>query len=191
MAERTDLATSPAAPSSSSTSSPVGADDARGAPAQLLVVPMAGLEVTADPRHVLVTYALGSCIAVIVHDPKRRLGGMIHFMLPSSAMSPDKAREKPAMFGDTGVPLLFESMYALGTRKQDLTVKVVGGAKICDDHGVFDIGRRNHLIVRQMFWKVGVVIAAEDVGGDGSRTARLEVATGRTTIRTKSGERSL
>lgn len=167
------------------------AADERATTTQLVVVPMAGLEVTADPRHVLVTYALGSCIAVIVHDAKRRLGGMIHFMLPSSSMSPDKAREKPAMFGDTGVPLLFESMYALGTAKKDLTVKVVGGAKICDDHGVFDIGRRNHLIVRQMFWKVGVVIAAEDVGGDGSRTARLEVATGRTTIRTKSGERVL
>jgi chemotaxis protein CheD len=182
MPERPELAEAPQASPSA---------DVRAAPTQLVVVPMAGLEVTADPRHVLVTYALGSCIAIIVHDAKRRLGGMIHFMLPSSSMSPDKAREKPAMFGDTGVPLLFESMYALGTTKRDLTVKVVGGAQICDDHGVFDIGRRNHLIVRQMFWKVGVVIAAEEVGGDGSRTARLEVATGRTTIRTKTGERVL
>lgn len=185
MPERSELAESPAQQASPP------ADESRASPTQLIVVAMAGLEVTADPRHVLVTYALGSCIAVIVHDAKRRLGGMIHFMLPSSSMSPEKAREKPAMFGDTGVPLLFESMYALGTSKKDLTVKVVGGAKICDDHGVFDIGRRNHLIVRQMFWKVGVVIAAEEVGGDGSRTARLEVATGRTTIRTKSGERVL
>lgn len=165
--------------------------EARPAPSQLLVVAMAGLEVTADPRHVLVTYALGSCIAVIVHDAKRQLGGMLHFMLPNASTSPEKAREKPAMFGDTGVPLLFESMYALGSSKKDLTVKVVGGAKICDEKGVFDIGRRNHVIVRQMFWKNGVVVAAEDVGGDSSRTARLEVATGRVTIRTSGGDRTL
>jgi chemotaxis protein CheD len=181
MADRQDAYAATSAP----------AEIARPLPPQLVVVAMAGLEVSADPRHVLVTYALGSCIAVIVHDAKRQLGGMLHFMLPNASTSPEKAREKPAMFGDTGVPLLFESMYRLGSTKKDLTVKVVGGAKICDEKGVFDIGRRNHLIVRQMFWKNGVVVAAEDVGGETSRTARLEVATGRLVIRTSAGDRIL
>jgi chemotaxis protein CheD len=87
------------------------------------------------------------------------------------------------MFADTGVPLLFEEMYKLSCRKADLIVKVVGGANIHDENGTFEIGRRNYVILRKMFWKVGVSVLAEDVGGSVSRTARLSLATGKTTVR--------
>jgi chemotaxis protein CheD len=147
-----------------------------------IAVGMGELEVSADPESVLVTYALGSCIAVIVHDPVRRVGGMIHYMLPASSITPEKAKERPAMFADTGVPMLFQRMYALSCRKSDLVVKVVGGASINDENGTFDIGRRNYVILRKMFWKVGVVVAAEDVGGHVSRTTRLFIESGRTVV---------
>lgn len=160
-------------------------------PPQQITVDMADFQVSADPNSVLVTYALGSCIAVIVHDPIRRIGGMIHYMLPASTASPDKAREKPAMFADTGIPLLFQTMYAHGSNKKDLVVKVAGGSKLYDDHGTFDIGKRNYTMMRKMFWKVGVVIAAEDVGGSKSRTVRLDVATGAVSVRSPGEEISL
>ena len=145
----------------------------------LLTVDIADLKVTADPNVVLVTYALGSCIAVIVHDPVRCAGGMIHYMLPLSETAPEKARERPAMFADTGIPLLFHSMYGLGCEKKDLVVKVAGGGCISDEKGFFAIGKRNYTILRKMFWKAGVLTAAEDVGGSRSRTTRLFVGTGR------------
>lgn len=152
-----------------------------------LVVEIADLKVSSNPAVVLVTYALGSCIAVIVYDPVMKAGGMIHYMLPLSESSPEKATERPAMFADTGIPLLFHSMYALGCKKPDLIVKVAGGGSLYDDNGHFAIGRRNYTILRKMFWKAGVMISAEDVGGTKSRTARLFVDTGRCTI-TASGE---
>jgi chemotaxis protein CheD len=152
-----------------------------------VVVEIADLKVSSNPSVVLVTYALGSCIAVIVHDPVMKAGGMIHYMLPLSESSPEKATERPAMFADTGIPLLFHSMYALGCKKQDLVVKVAGGGSLYDDNGHFAIGQRNYTILRKMFWKAGVMISAEDVGGTKSRTVRLFVDTGRCTI-TASGE---
>lgn len=152
-----------------------------------LVVEIADLKVSSNPAVVLVTYALGSCIAVIVYDPVMKAGGMIHYMLPLSESSPEKATERPAMFADTGIPLLFHSMYALGCKKPDLIVKVAGGGSLYDDNGHFAIGQRNYTILRKMFWKAGVMISAEDVGGTKSRTARLFVDTGRCTI-TASGE---
>lgn len=147
-----------------------------------IAVGMGELEVSADPETILVTYALGSCVAVIVHDPVRRVGGMIHYMLPISAITPEKAKARPAMFADTGVPMLFQRMYSLSCKKSDLVVKVVGGASINDDNGTFDIGRRNYVVLRKMFWKVGVIVAAEDVGGHVSRTTRLFVESGRTVV---------
>jgi chemotaxis protein CheD len=156
-----------------------------------LTVDISDIKLSAEPDDLIVTYALGSCIAVMVHDPVRVAGGMIHYMLPLSETSPEKAKTKPAMFADTGIPLLFQSMYKLGCRKQDLVVKVAGGGALYDDKGLFSIGKRNYTILRKMFWKSSVIIQAEDVGGAKSRTARLYVGTGRCTISSQGAETEL
>jgi chemotaxis protein CheD len=153
-----------------------------------VVVGMADMQITSDPNAVLITYALGSCIAVLVYDPTKRVGGMIHYMLPNSTVAPEKAAKNPAMFADTGVPLLFEKMYARSCRKQDLVVRVTGGAKLYEDNGAFEIGKRNHVLLRKMFWRVGVNVAGEDVGGSVARTARLFLADGRATVRKNGGD---
>ncbi len=154
----------------------------------VLTVGMGDLQVTSDPDRVLVTYALGSCIALVVHDPIRFVGGMIHFQLPLSSVSPEKAQLRPGMFADTGVPMLFHKMYALSARKPDMIVKIIGGAKICDTEDTFEIGKRNYVTLRKMLWKAGVGVAAEDVGGTASRTVRLFVNDGRTSIKTADGQ---
>lgn len=154
----------------------------------LITVEISDMRVSSDPESVLVTYALGSCIAVIVHDPVRKIGGMIHYMLPLSESCPEKAKAKPAMFADTGIPLLFKSMYAFGSEKKDLLVKVAGGGALYDDKGLFNIGKRNYTVLRKMFWKAGVIISSEDVGGAKSRTTRLWVGTGRCTVTSQGTE---
>ena len=153
-----------------------------------ITVDISDMRVSASPDDLIVTYALGSCIAVIVHDPKRKVGGMIHYMLPLSEIAPEKAKDKPAMFADTGIPELFRTMYGLGCDKKNMVVKVTGGGALYDDKGLFSIGKRNYTVLRKMFWKVGVIIAAEDVGGAKSRTARLWVGDGRCTIASQGEE---
>lgn len=148
-----------------------------------ITVGVGDLQVSSDPNSVLVTYGLGSCIAVLVHDPIRRIAGMVHYMLPLSSLTPEKSRERPAMFGDTGVPLLFRRMAELCASKSDLIVKVVGGASIQDQNHAFEIGKRNYVIVRKLLWSAGLAIRAESVGGSVARTARLFVGDGRATVR--------
>lgn len=155
---------------------------------RLITVDIADIKVSNDPSATLITYALGSCIAVTLYEPNRKVGGMIHYMLPLSTVSPDKAKETPAMFADTGIPLLFEKMYALGCKKPDLVVKVIGGGQIYDDNNTFEIGQRNYMVLRKMFWKVGVLISAEDVGGKKSRTTRLHIGNGLVTVRSSGTE---
>jgi len=112
-----------------------------------------------------------------------KVGGMLHYMLPESAMDPEKARQKPAMFADSGIPVLFKSSYALGARKPSIIVKIAGGSQILDENGVFNIGKRNYLALRKIFWKNNVLVSQEHVGGSVNRTVRLEMDTGRVFVK--------
>jgi chemotaxis protein CheD len=156
-----------------------------------LVVGIGDCLVSDDPESVLVTYALGSCIAVLIYDPVTNVGGLLHYMLPESSLDENKARERPYMFADTGIPLLFQSAYRLGAVKSRLDVAVLGGAQVMDTSETFNIGKRNHLALRKIFWKAGVLVRHEDVGGTLSRTVRLEIASGRVVLRHGQTERVL
>jgi chemotaxis protein CheD len=129
-----------------------------------------------------VTYGLGACIALVAHDPERRVGGMIHFMLPFSSSAVDKARERPAMFGDTGIPLLLERIAALGARREALVLKAAGGGLLHGEQSLLRLGQRNHTALRKILWKHQLLLAAEDIGGTKSRTVRLHLGTGRVTV---------
>ncbi|SMC19448.1 chemotaxis protein CheD [Desulfacinum hydrothermale DSM 13146] len=148
-----------------------------------VVVGVADMAVSNRTEDTIITYSLGSCIAVVIYDPKVKVGGMLHYMLPESSTDPVKARSKPAMFADTGIPMLFKESYKYGATKKSLIVKVVGGAQILDEDGVFNIGKRNYMILRKILWKNNVLIAAEHVGGNVNRTVRLELETGRVVLK--------
>jgi chemotaxis protein CheD len=136
-----------------------------------------------SPNDLLVTYSLGSCIAVVIFDPVAGVGGMLHYMLPESSIDQEKARNNPCMFADTGITHLFKGSYQLGARKENIVVKAVGGAQILDPKGLFDIGKRNYLAMRKIFWKNNVAIAAEHIGGETNRTVWLEMDTGRVILK--------
>lgn len=158
-----------------------------------VVVGVGDCRVSADPKAEIVTYALGSCIAVAIWDPVAKVGGMLHFMLPDSSVDRlSGGRDNPFRYADTGTPLLFRTAYQQGAEKRRLVVRLAGGAAVVDDDGVFNIGKRNYAALRKILWKAGVMVHGEDVGGSNSRTVRLEVGSGRFFIRgPKEGEREL
>ena len=151
-----------------------------------ITVGMADLRVTADRDARLVTYALGSCLGIAVHDPVAHVGGLLHVMLPLSELDAAKAKANPAMFVDTGVPALFKACYALGAVKGRMVVKVAGGASSAPPGGAdqFQIGKRNLLTLRKLLWKNGVLLQGEAVGGHQvSRTMSLGVGDGRVSLK--------
>lgn len=143
-----------------------------------LIVGVGDMKASNDPESVLVTYSLGSCIGVGIYDPVVKVGGLLHYMLPESSLDASKAQNNPFMFGDTGIPLLFKEVYKYGAKKNQLQVLVIGGSQILDQNGLFNIGKRNHTLLRKMFWKNNVMIDFEDVGGTVNRTLKLEVKNG-------------
>ncbi|HNZ35631.1 MAG TPA: chemotaxis protein CheD [Syntrophales bacterium] len=152
-----------------------------------LVVGISDLKVSNNPADSMVTYALGSCIAVAVYDPAAKVGGLLHYMLPDSTLDAEKARETPGMFADTGIPLLFKSCYGMGADKKRMVVKVAGGASILDESNFFRIGQKNIMAMRKLFWRNNILIDAEDTGKNFNRTVRLDVGTGRVFIKRAGG----
>lgn len=153
----------------------------------ILVVGIGDCKVSKDSSDVLVTHALGSCIAVVLYDPLARVAGLLHYMLPESSLDPEKAGKAPCAFADTGIPLLLQQVRQLGAANSRLVVMATGGAQMLDPNGTFNIGHRNCLAMRKILWKCGCIVHREEVGGTSSRTVKIAVETGKVRLST-SGE---
>lgn len=131
----------------------------------------------------LVTLGLGSCVAILLHDPVARVGGMAHVLLPDKQLARDSSNL--AKFASTAIPLLAEEVVALGGRRERLGARLVGGASMFASlmaPGTLNMGERNVIASREALRKLGIPIHAEEVGADYGRSVRFDVASGRVTV---------
>ncbi len=155
----------------------------------LHIVTIGDCRVSAQAEDTLVTYALGSCIAVVIFDKHTGVGGLLHVLLPNSRLDEEKARRNPCMFADTGIPLLFQKAYHLGACKQNLRVAVVGGSRVGVTGEYFQVGEANIAAARAVLKQASVPIHCQAVGGSSARTVRLHLGSGRMAIQqTEIGE---
>ena len=125
----------------------------------------------------IVTHALGSCVAVCLWDPEARVGAMLHFLLPESRVNPDRAKKQPGTFADTGIPLLIHAAMARGLNKKRARAHLFGGAAVGAQGGL-DVGKRNALAARRLLWQHGIFVHAEALGGTDPRTVNFSVSDG-------------
>ena len=156
------------------------------------IVGVADAKYSGDRGDLILTHALGSCLGITAHDDVANVGGMLHVMMPLSTINPEKGRANPYMFVNTGVPHFFRQLYAAGAVKRNLRVKVAGGANVHDNgNDRFAIGKRNFIVLKKIFWKNGIMIDADDVGGSSARNLHLEIGTGRVWISTAGVSREM
>ncbi|HEX3875750.1 MAG TPA: chemotaxis protein CheD [Bryobacteraceae bacterium] len=156
----------------------------------LVVVGVADCKVSASAGAEVTTYALGSCIGLAVYDPYVKVGGLLHYMLPDSSIMSGTERNL-YKFADTGIPKLIDEVCALGASKKRLDVWAAGAANMLTTAGGFEIGKRNHQALRRILWKAGLLVQAEAIGGNQSRSVRLEIATGKFWVQEAGEERKL
>lgn len=144
------------------------------------VVGVSDWKVSSNPNETIITYALGSCLGIVVYDPVVKVAGLLHTMLPFSRKDPEKAKGKPAMFVDTGFSVLLKDFYEMGAEKNRIKIFVAGGAsmKTAAKDDYFKIGARNFTTLRKLLWKNGFMIDYQDVGGSISRTMSITVSSG-------------
>lgn len=150
---------------------------------QRIVVGVAELAVTNQAGAILSTYALGSCIGLVAYDALSRAAGLLHLMLPDSTISPEKAARQPAMFADTGVPALFNSLVGVRAQRSRTTLYIAGGASVLSGPDSFQIGERNAAAVRRILAVYGCRVVGVETGGFVNRTLHLDVGSGQLTVK--------
>ena len=142
-----------------------------------LTVGIADMKI-AQGNSVLVTYALGSCIGLCFHDPRLKLGALLHIMLP---INMETGRTHPMKYADTGIRETLKQMEARGSSRSRITVKIAGGAKmfeIAGGSGLGNIGQRNIESVNAILKRENIRLLAQEVGGKVARTLFFDVNTG-------------
>ena len=152
--------------------------------AQRVIIGVGDMAVSNNPQVILSTYALGSCIGVIAYDSVSKVGGILHLMLPDSTISPEKAVKQPAMFADTGLPLLFRAMAGLKAERHRVRIFVAGGAGMLSGSDPFKIGERNSAVTLDFLAKNGLAVRQKEIGGSINRTVHLEVGSGNVGLKT-------
>jgi chemotaxis protein CheD len=129
---------------------------------------------------VLFTIGLGSCVAVALYDPRSRIGGLAHAMLP--APGPGYREAPPGRFATTAVPALLELLEAEGASLRRLRARLAGGASMFRDvlegEGL-RLGRRNIEATRSALSAAGIVVDGEDVFGTYGRSVFLRTTDGK------------
>jgi len=121
---------------------------------------------------ILRSIAIGSCVAVVVYDRARKLGGLAHTMLPGR--SPNA--ESKTKYAEDAIDILFDIIGKLGAKTSDLEVSVVGGANVLQEGDIPDqitdsvLGYLEGLNVR---------LKAKRVGGTERRSVFLDTTSGR------------
>ncbi|OHA24838.1 MAG: hypothetical protein A3D52_02580 [Candidatus Taylorbacteria bacterium RIFCSPHIGHO2_02_FULL_44_36] len=126
---------------------------------------------------------LGSCVAVILYDEERKIGGIAHVMLPSSPSI--NAEDADALkYANHAIHELIKQMLELGARGVALTARLVGGAQVMPNTP--DIGKENIVAIRNTLQELGIKITDEQLGGVVGRSVLFDVTTGMLLINGKS-----
>jgi len=148
----------------------------------LLVAGIGEMVMSADAEAHLVAYGLGSCIALAVWDPKTRVGGLAHFMLPSGPAND----ASPVKFIDTGLDVYIKALEDKGAVLSRCVIKAAGAAAMLMVGGGLAIGKRNSETMATALAQRGLSLSATALGGNAGRTVQLEVGDGRFLIKSLS-----
>jgi chemotaxis protein CheD len=126
------------------------------------------------------TTIVGSCIAVCLWAPGRRLGGMNHYLLPKAPPGGDRLA-KPWSYGELAMPELLARMVAAGASPPDITARVFGGAAITQ-HDLAGPGAGNAALACEWLGAHRIPIVTREVGGRRGRKVLFEVDSGASTV---------
>ncbi|MDK2946541.1 chemoreceptor glutamine deamidase/glutamate methylesterase CheD [Geotoga petraea] len=129
--------------------------------------------VSNDNEELIVTLGLGSCVGVCLLDKKKKIGAMIHVMLPDSG---GKDTPKPGKYADSGIKIVLNEMKNKGANLSSIEAKIAGGAAMFGNSSkTMDIGKRNVEAIKNILKQENIRIVAEDTGGNRARSIEFNV----------------
>lgn len=139
-------------------------------------------DVFASERAGVIRTVLGSCIAVCMHDPVSRVGGMNHFMLPRMIAS--EAALHPTCFGVQAMEVLIGALQRLGGRRDRMFAKLFGGGHVLQTRELADsVPARNIAFIEAFVRDERIDVVARDVGGYLPRCVHFHPHNGKAFVR--------
>ncbi|GLR14966.1 putative chemoreceptor glutamine deamidase CheD 1 [Chitinimonas prasina] len=120
-------------------------------------------EYYATARDMLIVTVLGSCVSACIRDVRMGVGGMNHFMLPSSRLENNDPLSVAARYGTYAMELLITSLIKQGASMKNLEAKVFGGARVLQEFSSSNVGAQNAHFVHQYLAAERIPVVAEDL----------------------------
>jgi chemotaxis protein CheD len=129
---------------------------------------------------------LGSCVAVCLWDPDRRIGGVNHYLLPIPVGegTPDNR------FGLIAIPALVSGLTRHGATAATLRAAIVGGGHPAGAVASTHIGDLNAALADTLLGQCGILVVTRHTGGGFGRKLLFNTGTGELIVRRLGQERS-
>jgi len=166
-----------------------------------------GEGVVVSAPYIVLSSGLGSCVAVILYDARRKIGALAHIMLPAQLRNPEcgmrneqsaiigSAIHNPKLvlspvevstfqFADTALAVLLERLRRRGAVRRDIVAKMVGGARMFSyyEDPNTGIGAQNITSVRHILRRERIALIGEDTGGHHGRCVEFHLDSGRVIV---------
>jgi len=144
-----------------------------------IMVGMAEYRIAYNPTN-LSTWALGSCVAIILFDPSKKIGGLAHCMLPEPHGG---VVDSAGKYVATAIPSMVKSLKKFGVQEKMLRAAIVGGASVLrmsltSNDTLSGIGLRNVRKAKDILHSLGIPIDVDETGGDKGRNLLFKLVTG-------------
>ncbi|MBW1988141.1 MAG: chemotaxis protein CheD [Deltaproteobacteria bacterium] len=134
-------------------------------------------EYFASAEPAVIQTVVGSCVAVCLHDPVARVGGMNHILVPGKADLFSLSAE--ACYAVNSMELLINSVLNAGGSRHRLKAKVFGGARMLAVESVrSDLGAQNVRFVLEFLGTESIPVLAKDLGGNMARQIHFHTQPG-------------
>ena len=131
----------------------------------------------AKDSSLLITLGLGSCVAVTIYEPEKKIGALLHFLLPEG----DRNGSSPFKYGDKGIEMMVKALENLGAQRNKMVAKLFGGALMFAQlirTPENSIGVRNLKKAREVLNRLNIPIVGEDTNGDYGRSIEFNLKDG-------------
>ena len=135
---------------------------------------------------IIINTVLGSCVAVVLYDPKLKIAGLNHFMLAEAKhIQPGDNVFNIERYGLYAMEALLNGLMKLGSRRNQLQAKVFGGSSVLEriDNSRIDVGADNIRFAEQYLETENIPIISRDTGGVQARRIYLFPQTFRILLR--------
>ena len=126
---------------------------------------------------------LGSCVGVTFWSSRLGAGALCHGVLPKCPLSwpPGSRNSEGHRYVDFSIRYLARQFDALGARRDELEIKLFGGADVLPAAGTRDrptVGFQNCKIAEEVLAEEGLIVCASDLGGKRGRRIHFHTGTG-------------